>query len=363
MQWYVPSVGDAQSSQASGAYIFRPEKAQTVVINPTPSLTSITGNIVSEVRQFFSDWAYQTIRLYKDSPYLEFESTIGPIPINYNSGKEVIKRFTSSINSGDVYWSDSEGAEMVYRRRDWRKYWNFTYVVPVTGNYVPVNEVGFINDQNAQLSIINDRSRGFASLQSGEMEIMVHRRLLVDDGRGVGEPLNETEAIRTVTNLVLEKPTESARAFRERSLLLTHPLISAFAPPTDNFKQWISSYQTAFSGVQFDLPKNVHLMTFRPFPEQNKYLFRLRHIYGAGEDSEYSRPVTINVQNLFTGMQVADITEYQLTGITDISKVDRYQWKTATEAKAEFPTIPLAGFEITMSPLELRTFIIFTKFI
>lgn len=30
-------------------------------------------------------------------------------------------------------------------------------------------------------------SSGCASLQSGELEIMMHRRLLVDDGRGVGE--------------------------------------------------------------------------------------------------------------------------------------------------------------------------------
>ena len=33
---------------------------------------------------------------------------------------------------------------------------------------------------------------GGASLKSGEMELMVHRRLLYDDFRGVGEPLNET---------------------------------------------------------------------------------------------------------------------------------------------------------------------------
>ena len=36
------------------------------------------------------------------------------------------------------------------------------------------------------------RFPGGASLASGQLEIMVHRRILKDDGRGVGEPLNET---------------------------------------------------------------------------------------------------------------------------------------------------------------------------
>ena len=33
---------------------------------------------------------------------------------------------------------------------------------------------------------------GGASLQSGQAEVMLHRRVLHDDWRGVGEPLNET---------------------------------------------------------------------------------------------------------------------------------------------------------------------------
>jgi hypothetical protein len=35
-------------------------------------------------------------------------------------------------------------------------------------------------------------SQGGASLADGELEFMVHRRVLADDSRGVQEPLNET---------------------------------------------------------------------------------------------------------------------------------------------------------------------------
>ena len=42
-----------------------------------------------------------------------------------------------------------------------------------------------------------DRSVGAASLSEGALEVMVHRRLLVDDSRGVGEPLNEFDSSDT----------------------------------------------------------------------------------------------------------------------------------------------------------------------
>jgi hypothetical protein len=41
---------------------------------------------------------------------------------------------------------------------------------------------------------------GGSSLSSGQVEVMIQRRLLYDDARGVGEPLNETDAITPYDN-------------------------------------------------------------------------------------------------------------------------------------------------------------------
>jgi len=68
-------------------------------------------------------------------------------------------------------------------------------VEPVAGNYYPVNSGAYIKDATKQFSILNDRSQGGASLTDGAFELMVHRRLLFDDSRGVAEPLNETDGI------------------------------------------------------------------------------------------------------------------------------------------------------------------------
>ena len=45
---------------------------------------------------------------------------------------------------------------------------------------------------NVQLTVLTDRSQGGASINDGQIELMVHRRTLKDDSLGVGEPLNET---------------------------------------------------------------------------------------------------------------------------------------------------------------------------
>lgn len=42
------------------------------------------------------------------------------------------------------------------------------------------------------LAVVTDRAQGGASLASGAVELMLHRRLPLDDGYGVAEPLNET---------------------------------------------------------------------------------------------------------------------------------------------------------------------------
>lgn len=63
-----------------------------------------------------------------------------------------------------------------------------------------MNVGGYIKDTTGQLSFLTDRSQGGASLADGQFEIMFHRRLLWDDSRGVGEPLNETDSITPYPN-------------------------------------------------------------------------------------------------------------------------------------------------------------------
>uniref|UniRef100_A0A4W3IN81 Lysosomal alpha-mannosidase-like n=1 Tax=Callorhinchus milii TaxID=7868 RepID=A0A4W3IN81_CALMI len=71
-------------------------------------------------------------------------------------------------------------------RRDYRPTWHFNQTEPVAGNYYPVNTRIFIRDGKFQLSVLTDRSQGGSSIEDGSLELMVHRRLIFDDGRGWG---------------------------------------------------------------------------------------------------------------------------------------------------------------------------------
>lgn len=69
-------------SQPSGAYIFLPNKTEPTSINEHIKLAIVSPSeaLVQEVRQTINPWVSQTIRLYANRSFLEFEWTVGPIP-------------------------------------------------------------------------------------------------------------------------------------------------------------------------------------------------------------------------------------------------------------------------------------------
>ncbi|XP_045146219.1 lysosomal alpha-mannosidase-like [Echinops telfairi] len=185
--------------------------------------------LVQEVHQKFSEWCYQVVRLYPGQRHLELEWTVGPIPMNINHfGKEIISRFDTVLKTGGRFYTDSNGREIVERRRDYRPTWDLNQTDPVAGNYYPVNSRIYITDGNMQLTVLTDRSQGGSSLKDGSLELMVHRRLSTDDKKGLKEPLMEMDPNRkglTVRgrHLVLLDKTQNAatshRLLAEREIL------------------------------------------------------------------------------------------------------------------------------------------------
>ena len=233
--WYNASVGNDESIQTSGAYIFRPNKSQPLDVTTLnkADIYVTKGPVYEEIRQVFGVYVSQVVRLYKNADYAEFEHTVGPIPVSEGWGKEIITRFDTSIQSAGRFYTDANGREMKLRIRDHRDTWTLNVTEPVAGNYYPVNSRIFINDSSAQFTVMSDRSQGGSSITDGSVEIMVHRRLLRDDFLGVGEPLDEPGlggqglVTRGKHRVLLSKPSKVASELHRKhgQLMMMAPLI------------------------------------------------------------------------------------------------------------------------------------------
>ncbi|CAI7875595.1 unnamed protein product [Closterium sp. NIES-53] len=63
---------------------------------------------------------------------------------------------------------------------------------PIAGNYYPLTCGAHMGDPSVQLSVLVDRALGASSLADGQLEVMLHRQLQMDDGKGVAEVLKES---------------------------------------------------------------------------------------------------------------------------------------------------------------------------
>lgn len=110
-----------------------------------------------------------------------------------DNGIEVISRFKTNLTSDAIFYTDSNGRELLKRVRDFRPTWNLDLQEPIAGNYYPITSKILIRDEknNLELAVLTDRAQGGSSLKDGQIELMVNRICFHDDAFGVGEALKE----------------------------------------------------------------------------------------------------------------------------------------------------------------------------
>jgi lysosomal alpha-mannosidase len=362
--------------QASGAYIFRPLNNDPVCLNVT-KFNLFNGKQFSEIHQIFNDWISQTIRLYQDSQHVEFEWQIGPIDMKDNVGKEVVTKFDTNLKSNGLFYTDSNGREMLTRKRNFRPTWNLTQTEYVSGNYYPINSRIFIRDEDSspvkrQLTIVNDRSQGGSSIDDGSIEIMLHRRVLHDDSLGVSEPLNElgSDSNGLVANgllhLFFNTTQNSARLHREDAHRINNRPLVFFT--TQNFDLPGSNFSEL---PQITLPSNIHLLTLLPEYSSNSQnnigtlLVRLEHFYELNEDSTLSIPVTLDLDSVFGSVfNIINVEELALGANMNVEDLNqRLKWNEESNKnkknilkKSLFKGDKNAANLFTFNPMQIRTF-------
>ncbi|EPY83529.1 Lysosomal alpha-mannosidase precursor isoform 2-like protein [Camelus ferus] len=284
--WYNASMGDNQSSQASGAYIFRPSRQKPLLVSGWAQTHLVKTALVQEVHQNFSAWCSQVVRLYPGQRHLELEWTVGPIPVGDDWGKEVISRFDTALETKGLFYTDSNGREILERR-----------LVGSAASHSPLPH----QDGHKQLTVLTDRSQGGSSLSDGSIELMVHRRLLKDDARGVGEPLLEAGSglwVRGRHLVLLDKAQSAAAGHRlqaEKEVLAPQVVLARGVPP-------------------------------RSCPTHAE------HQFAVGEDSGrcLSSPVTLDLTDLFSTFTITNLQETTLAANQLRAHATRLRWTPNT---------------------------------
>ncbi|EDW18842.1 lysosomal alpha-mannosidase [Drosophila mojavensis] len=357
--------GIAQN-RSSGAYIFRPD-GEVTVLSDKIGYTVYDGAQVKEVHQHVNEWISQVIRLYEGVNRVEFEWLVGPIPIDDDNGKEIVTRFKSGLVSNGVFFTDSNGREMIKRELNKREYFTPNVTESVSGNYYPVTARIALEDSQKRLALLNDRAQGGSSLADGQLELMLHRRLLRDDAFGVSEALNETQfgtgliargKVFLILNEAESKPTVAERLAQQEIHL--------------PFWKFFSSSNTAsvvkpLSIPDFtDFPQSVNLLTLEPY-STSEFLVRFENFM----DHNEGHTVSFNIRHIFDALNGKGIRETTLDGNMDLAEMKRFKFQhdgskpntveyyTSTyEPLRATEDSDASRFSVTLSPMQIRTFII-----
>ena len=316
----------------------------------------------------------------KGLPYVEVDYTIGPIPVDDKRGKEIVTRLETPIENNATFFTDSNGREFLERKRDYRPSWPMEVFEPMAGNYYPINAAIYIEDQSSSLAVLTDRTQGGSSLLDGSIELMAQRRTLVDDSRGVGEPLNETDGgvtpyppygnatrwgdgviIRGTYRVLVGSGNSGASLARsEMDSAFASPLVFVASAPSGTGNPPI---QSTHSALKKALPPNIMLITFKKLDQPNKYLIRLGHQFGVEEDEVLSQEETIDLSDLFSDFQVLSASETTLTanqGWNDRLKASLDWTGLGRSSKS---TVDAMQTTVSLGPMEVRTFILEMEFL
>lgn len=167
-------------------------------------------------------------------------------------------RLSSSLKSGRSLYTDQSGLGMI--RRDWVE------ELSLSGNHFPVTQAVYLQDQGHRLSLVVDHATGASSVQEGMLEVMVDRRTMYDDARGMGEGVTDSRATTHGYWLLLEARDPSSTPAPD-TLAALSPLGTVLSRYLDNPVTVLSAQspasQPTVSLLQSPLPCDHHLVNLR----------------------------------------------------------------------------------------------------
>lgn len=337
----------------SGAYLFRPESndprtAEKDVFEgyKDKKIMITSGPISSDVSVIHGAFLAHTVRIFNTKTHLDtalfIENDIDFEAPPKNRETEMFMRVITSIENGDdpEFYSDLNGFQWQPRKK--------VPQIGIEGNYFPITTSAFIQDDRMRMTLMTTHAQGAASLESGQLEVMLDRRTLYDDYRGMGEGVVDSRLTRHQFWLTMESfdgempEKESSRKPYNMPSLHAQHLSNALNYPASIF--FIEKYDESqqlelYKNVEllsYKLPCDLHLMNLRTLTEHNLPLFpsksallvmhrigydcRLSDESGDDNDESYSTKCSkingkFNNLKFFKDIHIENVERTTLTGL------------------------------------------------
>uniref|UniRef100_A0A7N6A5L9 Alpha-mannosidase n=1 Tax=Anabas testudineus TaxID=64144 RepID=A0A7N6A5L9_ANATE len=263
--------GTRPSKDKSGAYLFLPDgKAKPYNQKEPPVVRVVEGPLFSEVVAHYQHFQ-QSIRIH-NVPGNKLDGLsidiITMVDIRDQTNKELAMRLVTDIQSGDAFYTDLNGFQ-IQPRRHYLK-------LPLQANFYPMSSQAYIQDSHHRLTLHTAQALGVSSLESGQLEVIMDRRLMQDDNRGLGQGLKDNKKTANHFRLLLERRSIGNKVKLDIYFpsILSH-MTNAFlnhevlALPVLPKRRGIPPLQT-FAPLKSILPCDFHLLNLRSIQRQQQ---------------------------------------------------------------------------------------------
>lgn len=278
---------------------------------------TIQGSIVKEVRLVSAEDVRNTLIFYEGLNYFECEWLVGPIYGQDRKGKEYVIKYVTDFKTREEFYTDSNGRQIIKRKRDKRATYDFDYSDSIPANYYPVTNKIFITDERLKLTVLTDRAQGGTSGADGEIELMLHRRLFFDDSQGLLEALNEINdseglVVRGKHRIFISDADNKTQYINEKKEVIQfhlEPIVLVAGASKVDLYEWLLLPNKEFSWTHNNVPDGIHLLTLETW-ENKTLLLRLEN-YLEACDLE-NTTIEVNLTAIFKNLTVTSVKETTL---------------------------------------------------
>jgi len=172
--------------------------------------------------------------------------------------RELVMRFRSSIINGKRFYTDQSGLGMI--KREWADQ------AGIEGNHYPITQAAYLQDDQHRMTLLVDHATGATAVDEGWLEVMVDRRTMYDDARGMGEGVLDSRATRHNYWLLLE-PKDPSFTEPSDTLPSLSPLATILSRRLDNPATVLQASATVAQPnlqlISSALPCDHHLINLR----------------------------------------------------------------------------------------------------